>query len=77
MRCVKTSRLFLTTNIYIVGKKSGAEPWITAGCQEYEKRLTPVMKIKTTFLKSDADLLKTVKDIKGHIIALDEHGQQN
>jgi 23S rRNA (pseudouridine1915-N3)-methyltransferase len=66
----------LTTNILIVGKKNGAEPWIEAGIEEYEKRLTGSVKFKTTFLKSDAELIKSVQATKGAILALDEYGKQ-
>ena len=55
----------LTTNILIVGKKSGGEKFISDGYAEYEKRLTPVMKINTIFLKSDEALVEATKAMKG------------
>jgi 23S rRNA (pseudouridine1915-N3)-methyltransferase len=69
-----TTRRFLTTNIYIVGKKNAAESFVTDGCNEYEKRLTPVMKVTTHFLKSDEQLVETAKGLKGVVYALDENG---
>lgn len=66
----------LTTNIIIVGKQNGGEQFIDDGCLMYEKRLTPVMKINTIFLKTDVDLIKAVKSAKGKILALDENGRQ-
>lgn len=56
---------FLTTNIFIVGKKNGGEQFIYDGYAEYEKRLTPVMKINTVFLKSDEALVEATKAVKG------------
>ena len=61
-RCTKR---FLTTNIFIVGKKNGGEQFIYDGYAEYEKRLTPVMKINTVFLKSDEALVEATKAVKG------------
>ena len=55
----------LTTNILIVGKKSGGEKFISDGYAEYEKRLIPVMKINTIFLKSDEALVEATKAMKG------------
>ena len=46
----------LTVNILVVGKKNSVEPWIESACGEFEKRLKPVMKVKTQFLKSDEAL---------------------
>lgn len=70
------TRMWLTTNIYIVGKKSAGEEWISQGCQEYEKRLSPVMNVHTHFLKSDAELIKYARQAKGTIFAMDENGKQ-
>lgn len=70
------SALFLTTNIYIVGKRTGGEEWIQSGYSEYEKRLQPVMSLETTFLKSDEELVKVSRSLKGTTFALDEHGRQ-
>ena len=65
-----------TTNIYIVGKRNGGEEWIQAGCDEYEKRLGPIMKLQTHFLKTDEDLVKSVQSInKGAVFCLDENGK--
>lgn len=60
-----TTSRFLTTNIFIVGKKNGGEQFISDGYAEYEKRLTPVMKINTVFLKSDEALVEATKAVKG------------
>ena len=68
--------LNLTTNIYIVGKKNGGEPFISDGCNEYEKRLKPTMTITTHFLKSDDALVDAVKNSRGIVLALDENGKQ-
>lgn len=75
LRSSTTSR-FLTTNIYIVGKKNGAEAFIASGCAEYEKRLQPVMSLTTHFLKSDVDLVTTTTNLKGVVFALDERGKE-
>eukprot|EP00981_Chlorochromonas_danica_P013986 scaffold7211_cov247-Ochromonas_danica.AAC.2 len=53
----------LTTNIYIVGKKSISEDWIGLGYKEYERRLSPHVKIQTIFLKNDDDLLARARDV--------------
>ena len=71
-----TSARFLTTNVYIVGKKNGAEAFIASGCAEYEKRLRPVMSLTTHFLKSDDDLMAMTKNLKGVVFALDERGKE-
>lgn len=68
--------LRLTTNIFIVGKRNGGEEWIQSGCEEYEKRLKPVMDVTTVFLKSDEELIKTSRQLKGAVFALDETGKQ-
>jgi 23S rRNA (pseudouridine1915-N3)-methyltransferase len=70
-----TTKMWLTTNIYIVGKKSGGEEWISQGCLEYEKRLAPVMDVHTHFLKSDGELIKAARQAKGVIYAMDENGK--
>jgi 23S rRNA (pseudouridine1915-N3)-methyltransferase len=67
---------YLTTNIFIVGKKNGGEDFINEGCMEYEKRLKPTMQITTHFLKSDGALIDAVANSKGTVIALDENGRQ-
>ena len=67
----------LTTNIIIVGKQNGGEQFIDDGCHMYEKRLTPVMKVNTIFLKTDKDLVTAAKGLKGKAVwALDENGRQ-
>ncbi|KAJ1443828.1 Alpha/beta knot methyltransferase [Ochromonadaceae sp. CCMP2298] len=71
-----TMTRYLTTNILVVGKKNGGEGWISDGCAEYEKRLKVVMNIKTTFLKSDEELVKAAEGSRGSVIALDEGGRQ-
>ena len=60
-----TTARYLTTNIFIVGKKNGGEQFIYDGYAEYEKRLTPTMKINTVFLKSDEALVEATKAVKG------------
>ena len=69
-------RRLLVTNVLIVGKKNGAEQFINDGCLEYEKRLTPVMKFNTVFLKSDEALIEAANGLKGFVIALDESGKE-
>ena len=65
----------LTTNILVVGKKNGVEPWIAGGISEYEKRLRPLMTLTTHFCKSDDDLIKSCDNFsKGSVIVLDENG---
>lgn len=71
------TKLYLTTTIYIVGKRTGGENWIQSGCAEYEKRLQPVMQLQTIFLKTDDDLLKACKTLRGSVFALDENGKQH
>lgn len=75
LRRAASHQRYLTTNIYIVGKRSVEEEWIGRGCSEYEKRLTPYLKLSTTFLKSDEELLKAVKQSRGKAVALDEIGR--
>jgi hypothetical protein len=70
------TKRFLTTNIFIVGKKNGGEEFICKGYEMYETRLTPVMKINTIFLKSDEALVEAIRATKGTVIALDENGSQ-
>lgn len=65
----------VTSNIFIVGKRSVSEGWIGAGCAEYEKRLSPILHIQTTFVKSNEDLVKAVRGCKGVVFALDETGR--
>jgi hypothetical protein len=60
VRSRSDTRRALTTDIYIVGKKTGGEEWIAAGIEEYEKRLRPVMTCKTIFLKTDDELIKAL-----------------
>mmetsp|Transcript_19698 Transcript_19698/g.19798 ORF Transcript_19698/g.19798 Transcript_19698/m.19798 type:complete len:186 (+) Transcript_19698:354-911(+) len=67
---------YLTTTIVTVGKKNGIEPWIAAGCTEYEKRISSTMSIKTLCLKNDDALIDSVKTLRGTIIALDENGKE-
>lgn len=71
------TRMHLTTNIFIVGKRNGGEEWIQNGCLEYEKRLQPVMNIQTVFLKSDEELVRVSRTLKGTVFALDENGKQS
>ena len=70
------TKRFLTANIYIVGKSNAGEQWIADGIGEYEKRLRPVMQVKTTFLKSNDELIKSAEKTKGIVFALDENGKQ-
>ena len=70
------TRRSLTTNILVVGKRNGVEPWIANGIGEYEKRLRPLMNIGTIFYKSDDDLVKNHDQFtKGAVILLDETGK--
>ena len=73
----KGTKLSLTTNIVVVGKKNGVETWIADGIYEYEKRLRPVMTLNTIYNKNDDELLNCVSGLssKGTIIALDENGK--
>ena len=64
----------LTTTILTVGKKNGVEPWISAGCSEYEKRIQPIVDIETIFYKSDDALVDSLHSLRGTVIALDEIG---
>ena len=73
---VETRRL-LTVNILVVGKKNSVEDFIQDGCDEYEKRLKPTMKVSTIFLKDDDALVKAVSSAKGSILAMDENGTQH
>jgi 23S rRNA (pseudouridine1915-N3)-methyltransferase len=66
---------YLSTNIFIVGKRSISEDWIGVGYTEYEKRLLPTVKLQTVFLKSNQELLRTVKACRGMLFALDEKGK--
>ncbi len=69
-------RRSLTVNILLVGKKSGAEQFIADGCAEYEKRLNSSMKLSTTYLKTDNELVEKAKSLKGCVFALDENGRE-
>lgn len=64
LRIKSNTILHLTTNIIMVGKKNGAEKFISDGYAEYEKRLVPVMKINLIFLKSDEGLVEYIRDMK-------------
>ena len=72
-RC--TTRRYLTTQILVVGKKNSVEDWIEDGCSEFTKRLTPVMDLSTTFVKSDEALVEAVQQSRGLTICLDENGK--
>lgn len=69
---------YLTTYIHIVGKRTGAEDFISDGIDEYEKRLGPIMNVETIFYKSDEDLVVgvTAANQKYKIICLDEKGTE-
>lgn len=69
-------RRFLTTSILSVGKKNSVEPWIADGCDEYEKRITPVVNVQTIFFKSDELLIECLSSIRGKVVALDENGEE-
>lgn len=71
-----TCRRAFTTSIIVVGKKGAVEDWIQEGFSEYEKRLKPVNKIQSIFLRDDEELIDVVKATKGTILALDESGKQ-
>lgn len=60
-------RLYLTTNIIVVGKKGSVEDWIQSGYNEYEKRLKPTMNIQTVFIKSNDELLSYVATNKNKL----------
>ena len=76
------SKLFLTTNILVVGKRNAGEDWINEGCKQYETRLTNSLTVVTHYLKSDSDLVDAVFDgkktslVRGALIALDENGTE-
>lgn len=82
---IRSSSLLLQSRNYsidilCVGKKSGGEEWISEGSHEYEKRLKNKIKITTTILKSNDDLLSTYKKMKENnsknkFLALDERGK--
>ena len=69
------TRRSLTVNILLVGKKSGTEQFIAEGCAEYERRLSSTMKLSTTYLKTDKELVEKAKSLKGYVFALDENGR--
>ncbi len=56
--------------------QTSAEDWINDGCAEYEKRLTGLTSVETFYLKSDDDLVKTAKTLKGTVFGLDENGTE-
>lgn len=72
---IRQSKLLLTTNIVVVGKKNSVEPWIVDGISEYEKRLRPIMNLNTIYTKNDEELINCCQSMKGTIIALDEKGK--
>ena len=43
------NRRYLTTNIYIVGKKNAGEKFIFEGCNEYAKRVILNLKFKLSY----------------------------
>ena len=49
---LSTTKRFLTTNVYIVGKKNGAEAFVAAGCAEYEKRVDLHVTFQLQMLRS-------------------------
>jgi len=72
------AKLYLTTTIYIVGKKTGYDSWLQDGISEYEKRLTKLITCQTVFLKDDNDLIERSRSnaIRGKCFALDECGKE-
>lgn len=66
---------YLTTNIYVVGKKNSVEDWIESGYAEFAKRLVPVTDLKTEFMKSDEALVEAVTSARGFTVCLDEGGK--
>ena len=74
-KSIETKR-WATVNILVVGKKNTVEDFIKDGCDEYEKRLRPIMKVNTQFLKDDDALVKAVNGAKGCVLAMDENGEQ-
>lgn len=70
------TRRWLTVNILVVGKKNSVEDFIRDGCDEYEKRLKPIMRVQTQFLKDDDALVKAVSQARGSVLAMDENGKQ-
>ena len=62
--------------VYLVGKKNAAEPWVSEGCKEYEKRLQNTFGISTTFLNSDDALIAAGAASKGAVFALDSLGKE-
>ena len=70
------TKLYLTTHIHSVGKKSGAEQFILDGISEYEKRLSSTMSIQNYYYKTDEDLLNALDLVKYIVICLDENGTE-
>ena len=68
-------RLWLTTKVFVVGKRNSVEPWIEEGCSEFVKRLVPVMSLETIYLKSDEALVDAVQREKGFTVCCDEGGK--
>jgi 23S rRNA pseudoU1915 N3-methylase RlmH len=52
----------LHVTIRMVGKKSGGEPWIDAGCQMYTTRLRPIMTLDVVYYKDNDQLVKSVQN---------------
>ena len=65
-----------STTVYLVGKKNAAEPWVSEGCKEYEKRLQSTFAVSTVFLKSDDALVAAGASAKGPVYALDCIGKE-
>jgi 23S rRNA (pseudouridine1915-N3)-methyltransferase len=68
-------RRYMNVNIFVVAKKNAAEEWITQGCNEYEKRLKPVLNLQTVYCKSDTALIEAVRNSKGSTLCMDENGK--
>lgn len=71
-----STKQFLTAHIHVVGKRSGAEQFISDGIFEYEKRLSVTMTVNTYFYKSDEELIKGVSEQKYKLFCLDENGME-
>lgn len=48
---------------------------LVQGCNEYEKRLKPVLNLQTIYCKSDSALIDAIKQSKGNTLCLDENGK--
>ena len=70
------TKLYLTTHIHSVGKKSGAEQFILDGISEYEKRLSSTMSIQNYYYKTDEDLINALDLVNYIVICLDENGTE-